>query len=221
MEYINGFLNFIFDTTKSLFIRLLLLSIFFFCVVLVDDYFQFSHNYRLNSQIQQVKEIESIVKETKDTIIIKTLKKTEYELLNSTSFVDYFSLFFERNVNRISSINKKIVSAISPNPIFHYFWSNLFLIVFMLWSIRSGFKKGKFGMVVLSIVLLIGFIFIFLFWFTGALTALISLMTDNKYLKIILVLLIQPLIVFSFYSIDLVKKISIKIYNDVKNYITS
>lgn len=218
MEYITGFLSFVFDTTKSLFSRLLILIFFLSGIILIDDYFQFSHNYRLNSQIQQVKEIESIVKETKDIYIIKTLKKNEYELLNSTSFVDYFSLSFERNVNRISSINNKIVSAISPNPIFHYFWSNLFLIVFMFWSIRSGFKKGKFVVVVFNIVLIIGLIFIFLFWLTGAITAFVSLLTDNKYLKFFLVLLIQPLIVFLFYSIDLVKKVLIKVYNDVKNY---
>ena len=218
IEYIKEFLDFIFDATKSLFSRLMILALFLIGIYLVDDYFQFSYNYRLNSRIEQIREIESIVKETSDSTIKKSLKKTEYELLNSSNLFNYFSLSFERNVNRISSINSKVVTAISPNPIFHYVFSNVFLIVFMLWSIRSGFKKKKFGMIVLSIVLTIGIFFIFIFWATGALTALTSIITDNVYIKFLLIIFVQPIIVFFFYSIDAVKEVVIKVFNDIRTY---
>ena len=219
MDYIKGFLDFVFDATKSLFSRLLLLLLFLFLAFVVDDYFQFSYNYRLNSQIQQIKEIESILKETTDLNIKKSLKKTEYKLLNSSNIVDYLSLSFGRNVTRISSINTKIVSAISPNPIFHYLFSNIFLITFMLWSIRSSFKETKLGTVFFSIIFVIGIFFVFIFWITAFISALVSLSIDNVYAKFILIVIVQPIMALFLYSIFAVKNIAVNILNDINKYL--
>ena len=81
IEYIKEFLDFIFDATKSLFSRLMILALFLIGIYLVDDYFQFSYNYRLNSRIEQIREIESIVKETSDSTIKKSLKKINHHHL--------------------------------------------------------------------------------------------------------------------------------------------
>ena len=47
MDYVKGFLDFVFDATKSLLSRLLLLLLFLFLAFVVDDYFQFSYNISL------------------------------------------------------------------------------------------------------------------------------------------------------------------------------
>ena len=217
MEVLQLFINNVFDATKSLLSRIIIF-ISFVCVIwFVDSYFQFSFNYRLNSKIEQIKNIESVIKETDDITLKKSLKNAEKNIVNSINLGNYFSSFLALNANRIYSISKSIAIAISANPIFHYLFSNTFLIVFMLWYIRFGVDSGNFLTALVSVILVVCFLFIVVFWVSGSLAVIIMQVTDNDFFKFLLMLLSQPIIMCLLYLTNTFRKFLTSILNERKN----
>lgn len=169
-------------------------NIFF---LLVDDYFQFSYNAKLNSQIEQIAKIEEIVNNTNDSLLIKKLKIVENKIIDTRSTSDYLYFLSSRLYNSISRHTVNAATNISANPIIHYLTSNWLLILFIFW-IFKGLKRYILTYIIWYI-LAAGMTIVIVFWLTGLTTALLIPSQTEQYLKLLYNVLIQGFFGLIFY----------------------
>lgn len=188
-----------FDKSRSLISRLFIFLSFCFFLILVDDYFKFSYNFKINSQIEQIAQIENIIKENKDSSLVVELKEIERTIIDTRTKSDYLTSLFSSLYDAISRHSENAARNISSSPILHYLTSNWLLIYFVFWMLQ-GLRRFILT-VIIWWILAAGMLLVIFFWLNGILTAAIIPSDINPYLKLLLNVLIQGVFGLAFYAI--------------------
>jgi hypothetical protein len=162
-ELINGLLQFVSDNRRSLSYRASVVIIFTTVGLILNNELGFSFNYRMNSKIEELTKLNSLIDNPlSDSITKANATIWRYELLNKKSWLDYLFLRNPSANLKSPTINKDIQIPTAKSSILNYFLfylSSGFLfyalaILFVILSVFYGVKKAPFtirlGVAILS-----------------------------------------------------------------------
>lgn len=199
LQIIQKLFDAFFDKSRSLISRLFIFLAVCSLFVLVDDYFKFSYNFKINSQIEQIAQIENIIKENKDSSLVVELKGIERTIIDTRTKSDYLTSLFSSVYEATSRHSENAARNMSSSPILHYLTSNWLLIYFVFWMFQ-GLRKYILT-VILWWIMAAGMLLVIFFWLNGILTAAIVPSDINNYLKLLINILIQGVFGLALYAI--------------------
>ena len=171
MAFYDHILNFVTDRTNRISARATVIVIALVCILLVDNIFGFSYYYNKQRQLDQLKSITLLLKDTTLTAETRTnLITLEQHTFDRKTIIDYFSSFLKKISYTISRQSQNIINN-NANPIRNDFWflfsaSGFYIIVTILVVPVLLFTDKKTPFLKLIATLLI-FVFVMTFtaWF--------------------------------------------------------
>jgi len=134
MSFYDNLLSFVTDRSKRLSARATVIIITLFCVLLLDNIFGVSFYYNKQRQLDQLKSITQLLKDTTLTADTRTkLIALEQQTLDRKTIIDYSSSFL-KNISYTSSKQSLNITNNRANPIRNDFWflissSGLYILV--------------------------------------------------------------------------------------------
>lgn len=171
MNFFEHILNFITDKSKRISARATIIIIALACILLVDNIFGFSFYYKQQRQLDQLKTVTALLKDTTLTRETRaTLLSIEKHTFERKTIIDYFSSFL-KNISFKSSRQSQNNININANPIRNNFWflfsaSGIYIIVTILVVpvLLFADKKTPFLKLIATLLLFV-FVMTFTAWF--------------------------------------------------------
>jgi len=171
MTFHENILGFITDNSKRLSTRATVVILTLTCILLLDNIFGVSFYYNNQRQLDQLKSVSVLLKDTSLTSETRTkLIELERQTLDRKTIIDY-SLSFLQNISFTSSKTSQNTTNNNANPIRNDFWflisaSGLYILVtvfvvpvLLLTDKKTPFLKLLASMIMFTIVM------IFTCWF--------------------------------------------------------
>ncbi len=171
MNFLEHILNFITDRSKRLSARATVIIIALACILLVDNISGFSFYYKTQRQIDQLKSVTVLLKDSTLTPETRAnLKFIEQHTFDRRTIIDHFSSFLKRISFTISRQSQNTIN-IDAEPIRNNFWflfsaSGIYIVVAILVVPVLLFtdKKTPFLKLIATLILFV-FVIIFTAWF--------------------------------------------------------
>jgi uncharacterized membrane-anchored protein len=171
MAFYDNVLNFITDRTNRMSARATVIIVALVCILLVDNILGFSFYYNKQRQLEQLKSITQLLKDTSITADTRSnLIELEHQTFARRTIVDHFSSFLKK-ISWTSSRQSQNTINNNANPTRNDFWflfsaSGFYIIITILVVPVLLFTDKKTPFLKLIATLLI-FIFVMLFtsWF--------------------------------------------------------
>ena len=224
MDLIERIISFLTNRNHSPLSKISWVMVAFLLIFLIDNYLGFSYHFRINQEIEQIKNIEEIKQISQDNIkLISFLNNKENEILNRKNIFQHFSALFDKEELKSDTDNTYKVEEKENDNKFKDFFINLFpempqrsqlwhtltsaslwvllllIIVIYLFTLPFIQEKDK-GNIILGIVsftvILAGLI-----WLTQYLFGLIPVILNRAYINYTIQILLQILFFAWLYKI--------------------
>jgi hypothetical protein len=136
MDISHLIFSFLTDVNKKLRAKVILVFTIVILFLTIDNILGFSYFYSTEKKITQVGQLTTLLKDTSLDVGLRSQLKTQLkEIVARQNIKDYFFSLVSK-VSFTNSTNRQIANANKPNAIkndfWMFFWTNIFVIIFMI-----------------------------------------------------------------------------------------
>lgn len=202
MDPFSPIIHFLTDSSKGLSSKALLAISIVFILLVTDNVFGFSYHRNIEKKIYQIKEINSILKDSSYSLTVKSkITELQEEILSRKNIMEQTKTFLSKFP--WLKIKKSTVSPNLKNPTLHFISSSWFFILIILalpvYAIME--KKTSWDRILITTIITIITIFIFAILWSNILS-LIPNIFGLAWINYILNALIQGFILIYFSKVN-------------------